>query len=120
MKSSGVKRSTHRCKKGIALLMAAALMAGQGVSLSSITSEAAPGVALKDKYTGFDGIEIDWKYGSSDEASTYGDYAEKHGNVPNASQPIEVPITGIRSEQGKLKTVEYEGRTAGFSEKAVE
>ncbi len=120
MKSSGVKRSTHRCKKGIALLMAAALMAGQGVSLSSITSEAAPGVALKDKYTGFDGIEIDWKYGSSDEASTYGDYAEKHGNVPNASQPIEVPITGIRSEQGKLKTVEYEGRTAVFSEKAVE
>ena len=44
MKSSGVKRPTHRCKKGIALLMTSAMLAGSGISGSSMTAEAAPGV----------------------------------------------------------------------------
>jgi len=100
--------------------MATALLAGQGVSVSSIKSEAAPGVALKDKYTGFDGIEIEWKYGSSDEASDFGSYLADHGDVPNASQVIEVPLSGLYSEQGQLKAAEYEGRTAVLSAKADE
>jgi len=100
--------------------MAATLLAGQSVSLSSITSEAAPGVALKDKYTGFDGIEIEWKYGSSDDAKTYEAYAAANEAVPNAAQAIEVPLGSIRSEQGALKTMEYEGRTAVLSDKAGE
>ena len=81
MKSSGVKRPTHRCKKGIALLVTTAMLAGSGISIPSITSEAAPGVSLKDKYTGFDGVEIDWKYGSSSETNTYGVYSTKHENA---------------------------------------
>lgn len=120
MKSSGVKRSTHRCKKGIALLMATALLAGNGISGSSITSEAAPGVALKDKYTGFDGVKIDWKYGSSDESNTYGAYSEKHGDASNATSVIDVPLTSIRGETGNFTTQQYEGRTAIYSDKKSE
>lgn len=121
MKSSGVKRPTHRCKKGIALLVTTAMLAGSGISIPSITSEAAPGVSLKDKYTGFDGVEIDWKYGSSSETNTYGVYSTKHENAKNATSVIDVPITGIRDEESQvLKTQQYEGRTAVLSEKSSE
>lgn len=120
MKSSGVKRPTHRCKKGIALLMMTALMAGQAVSGSSIPSQAAPGVALKDKYVGFDGVDIVWKYGGSEETSDYKAYTEKYADVPNASQMIDVPLKSIKSEEGNLQTQEYEGRTAILSGKTGE
>lgn len=120
MKSSGVKRPTHRCAKGMALLMTTALIVGHGMSGSSILSEAAPGDALKDKYTGFEGVEIDWKYGSADDTTTYGYYAEKHANVANATETIEVDLSSVRGVNGKLKTVEYEGRTAILSEKTSE
>ncbi len=120
MKSSGVKRPTHRCKKGIALLMMTALMAGQAVSGSSIPSQAAPGVALKDKYVGFDGVEIVWKYGGSAETSDYKAYAETYADVPSASQTIDVPLKSIKSEEGTLQTQEYEGRTAILSGKTGE
>ena len=85
MKSSGVKRPTHRCKKGIALLMTSALIAGSGISGSSIAVQAAPGVSLKDKYVGFEGIEIDWKYGSASEMNTYEVYSAAHENTKNAT-----------------------------------
>lgn len=120
MKSSGVKRPTHRCRKGIALLMASALIAGSVISGSSSKVQAAPGAALKDKYVGFEGIKIDWKYGSADEANTYEVYSAEHGNTRNAASAIDVPLTGIRSSAGSLKTQQYEGRTAVFSEKSSE
>ena len=100
MKSSGVKRPTHRCAKGMALLMTTALIVGHGMSGSSILSEAAPGDALKDKYTGFEGVEIDWKYGSADDTTTYGYYAEKHANVANATETIEVDLSSVRGVNG--------------------
>ncbi len=120
MKSSGVKRPTHRCKKGIALLMTSALIAGSGISGSSIAVQAAPGVSLKDKYVGFEGIEIDWKYGSASDMNTYEVYSKAHENTKNAASTIDVPLTGIRSSAGSLKTQQYEGRTAVFSEKSSE
>ena len=120
MKSSGVKRPTHRCKKGIALLMTSAMIAGSGISGSSIAVKAAPGVALKDKYVGFEGVEIDWKYGSSGETNTYEVYSAGHGNTQKAAAAIDVPLTGIRSSAGNLKAQQYEGRSAVFSEKASE
>ena len=120
MKSSGVKRPTHRCKKGIALLMTSALIAGSGISGSSIAVQAAPGVSLKDKYVGFEGIEIDWKYGSASEMNTYEVYSAAHENTKNATSAIDVPLTGIRSSAGSLKTQQYEGRTTVFSEKGSE
>lgn len=121
MKSSGVKRPTHRCKKGIALLMTSAMIAGSGISGSSMTAKAAPGVPLKDKYVGFEGVEIDWKYGSSGESDTYEAYSAEHGNVKNAASTIDVPLSGIRGNGGGgLKTQQYEGRTAAFSEKSAE
>ncbi len=100
MKSSGVKRPTHRCKKGIALLMTSAMIAGSGISGSSMTAKAAPGVPLKDKYVGFEGVEIDWKYGSSGESDTYEAYSAEHGNVKNAASTIDVPLSGIRGNGG--------------------
>ena len=118
MKSSGVKRPTHRCARGLALLLATALVVVNGISNSSITAQADAGDALKDKYTGFEGIEIDWKYGSSDETSDYAGYLKTHADVAKGTSTIEIPLTGISSEDGKLKTEEYEGRTAIFSGKA--
>ncbi len=120
MKSSGVKRPTHRCKKGIALLMTTALIVGCGISGFSFVSEAEPGDALKDKYTGFEGVEIEWKYGSADDASTYGNYTEKHANVANAAETIEVDLSKIKDENGRLTVTEYEGRKAILSEKDSE
>lgn len=120
MKSSGVKRPTHRCKKGIALLMTSAMIAGSGISGSSIAVKAAPGVALKDKYVGFEGVEIDWKYGSSGETNTYEVYSAGHGNTQKATAAIDVSLTGIRSSAGNLKAQQYEGRSAVFSDKASE
>jgi len=120
MKSSGVKRPTHRCARGLALLLATALVVGNGISNSSITAQADAGDALKDKYTGFEGIEIDWKYGSSDETSDYAGYLKTHADVAKGTSTIEVPLNSITSEDGKLKTEEYEGRTAVFSGKESE
>ncbi len=120
MRSSGVKQPTHRCRKGVALLMTTALLAGQCAILPSVKSEAAPGVALKDKYTGFDGIEIDWKYSSAEDISTYENYAAGFADVKNAAQAIEIPLTSIRYGQGKPTVEEYEGRKALLSDKGAE
>lgn len=120
MKSSVVNRPARRCRKGIALFMAAALLTGQGISFSSIRSEAAPGMPLKEKYTGFDGVDIEWKYGSSDQAGTYDEYLAKWGDVKNASSAIDVPLTDIRTASGNSRILEYEGRRAILSEKASE
>lgn len=119
MKSSGVKRPTHRCKKGIALLMSAALLAGGGISASSITSEAS-GVPLKDKYTGFEGTKIEWKYGGSADAGTYEEYIKENSETAGAKSVIEVPLTSIFSETDRRQTQQYEGRTAIFSDKQSE
>lgn len=120
MKSSGVKRPTHRCKKGIALLMSAALLAGSGISASSITSEAASGIPLKDKYTGFEGVKIEWKYGGSADAGTYEEYLKENSETAGAKSVIEVPLTSIFSETDRRQTQQYEGRTAIFSDKQSE
>lgn len=120
MKSSGVKRPTHRCKKGIALLMTSAMIMGSGISGFFMTAEAAPGAALKDKYVGFEGVKIDWKYGSASETNTYEVYSAEHGNTKKATSVIDVPLTGISSSAGSLKTQQYEGRTAVLSEKSSE
>lgn len=119
MKSSGVKRPKHRCKKGIALLASAALLTGSCISASSITSEAS-GIPLKDKYTGFEGVKVEWKYGGADEVGTYEEYLEENSGTANAASKIEVPLTSIFTETGKLQTQQYEGRTAVFSDKASE
>lgn len=121
MKGRGENRLTRMCRKGLALVTAAVLLAGQGMPFSSMTTaEAAPGVALKDKYVGFDGMEIEWKYGSSDQAGTYREYSEAHADAARASEAIAVPLTGIRTAQGSAKTAEYEGRSAVLSDKAGE
>lgn len=120
MKSSGINRSKRRCKKGIALMTAAALLAGQGMSGSTLRAEAAPGTALQDKYTGFEGVEVEWKYGSSDQAGTYDEYLAEHEGAKNADQAIEVPLSGLHTATGAVKTQEFEGRTAVLSEKAGE
>ena len=120
MKSSGVKRPTHRCARGMALLLTTALVVGSGITDFSITAQAEPGDALKDKYTGFQGIEIDWKYGSSDDTNDYAGYLEKNASVPAGTETIEVPLDAILSEDGKLKTEEYEGKNTIFFGKESE
>ena len=120
MKSSGVKRPTHRCARGMALLLTTALVVGSGITDSSITAQAEAGAALKDKYTGFEGIEIDWKYGSSEDTKDYAGYLEKNANIPAGTETIEVSLDAILNQSGKLKTEEYEGETAIFFGKESE
>lgn len=100
--------------------MMSAMIVGSSISGSYMTAEAAPGAALKDKYVGFEGIKIDWKYGSSGESNTYEVYSAEHGNMGKATSAIDVPLTGIRGSAGSLKTQQYEGQTAIFSEKTSE
>ncbi len=106
-------------KKRIALLLAVSLVCtGSMVSLAAEDGDTA-GVQLKDKYTGFEGVEIDWKYGSGD-SGTYADYLKAHEDAPSAAEAIEVPLSAIHDESGALGAQDYEGRKAVLSEKSSE
>ena len=124
MRRSGIIDSLQHRKSGwkkhVALLLAVSL-ACTGVATVSFAAEVGDtaGVLLKDKYTGFEGVEIDWKYGSG-EVGTYSEYLNAHADAPSAAEAIEIPLSAIYDENGALATQDYEGRTAVLSEKSSE
>lgn len=121
MRRSGIKSTLpnrqNRRKKNMALLLAVILVCSSMTAFAEDGDTA--GAKLSEKYTGFDGVEIDWKYGSG-AADSYGAYLTAHENDPKAAAAIEVPLNSIRDENGTLKVQEYEGRSAVLSEKASE
>ncbi len=88
--------------------------------LPSSFAFAAPGDALKDKYSGFEGRKVEWAYGVGEDISSYSKTMAKLSDVPYATETINVDLASVRDENGVIGTMEWEGRTAVFSDAAKE
>lgn len=84
--------------------------------LPSSIAFANPGDALKDKYAGFEGRKVKWAYGASEDVASYSKTIAELTNVPYATETIEVDLSTVRDDDGVIGTVEWEGRTAVFSD----
>lgn len=117
MKSTLQKRFGNLCRRGMAIAMVMIIASGRS---SYFVAEAAPGQPLSEKYTGFDGMEVEWKYGSSSDTLTYADYRADNEAVPYASEDIEVPLSEVRDENGALTVAQFEGKEAIYAGKSSE
>lgn len=109
------KRFFKRAARIFALLLVVCFMFLPTVSLRAET-----GAKLKDKYTGYEGIPVEWKYGAGDGVVSYLETMEKLSGCANATQSISVDLSKIKDDKGTLSTVEYEGRNAIYSDAASE
>lgn len=103
----------------LAVLMAAALLGGSlpFVSLGAGDGEDTEGVPLRDKYSGFEGQDIDWEYGSSSDIPGYKQYSKEYESVLPGTYEQEIPLDSLRGkDQSALALVEHEGRSAVFSD----
>ncbi|MBQ7635845.1 MAG: extracellular solute-binding protein [Lachnospiraceae bacterium] len=97
-------------KKVIGLSLVTA-MAITSLPSSLSSAFAAEGQALKDKYTEFDGRDIDWKYSVGENVLTYSKTKENYAGVKAAEKEINVDLSSLSNINGRLKTSEYDGRT---------
>ena len=118
-KNDSLQQRKYRWKKTVALLLAMSLVCTGGTVAFAAESGDTAGVPLKDKYTGFDGVEIEWKYGTAD-SYDYEGYSAMYADVPGASEAIDIPLSSISDENGVLAAQEVEGRTAILSGKSSE
>ena len=88
--------------------------------LPAVSLKAETGAKLKDKYTGYEGIPVEWKYGAGDGVVSYLETMEKLSGCANATQSISVDLSKVKDENGTLAIVNYEGRDAIFSDAASE
>ncbi len=110
------KATTGKLKRTVALFMTAAVL----VVSNGSESYAASGEQLKDKYTGFEGVKIDWKYGAADEAS-YTQYAEAHKDAAYSGEDVEVSLSSVKRADGTVYALEeFEGRQTIKSAKGEE
>lgn len=117
MKGSWSRRFRHGCRRVTALILAIILLGTEG----NLVTFAASGVPLAEKYTGFEGIEIDWAYGSASDNVSYEDYISNYSKDQYADSDIEVPLTNLKDDQGnELDIVSFEGRDAVYSSKSME
>ncbi len=99
-------------KKAICLSLAAVTITGS-VPCALCTAFAAEGTALKDKYTQFEGRNIEWKYSVGEDVKNYSAISKEYDSYKNATEDIEVSLSSLKYENGtKAETVEYEGRNA--------
>lgn len=109
--------SMKKGKRIVALLMAAGMLS---VFCSDVTAYAEAGVSLKDKYIGFEGVKVEWKYGSGNQ-DLYSAYSRKYDASKNATSDIEVSLSDLYKGNGSKYTVSnYEGKPAVFTTKADE
>ncbi|MCD7842815.1 MAG: hypothetical protein LUG56_10150, partial [Lachnospiraceae bacterium] len=115
MKSAHRKQWKNLLKRGVALA-AAGLMMLSIISPTDVDASTA-GQPLSEKYTGFDGVEVEWKYGSSDDTPAYVNYESSVvASVDYATEDIEVPLESVTDENGDaLEVAEYEGVDAILS-----
>ena len=76
---------------------------------------AATGAKLKDKYVGFEGVPVEWKYGAGENVFSYKDTKKSYDGALNASADIEVDLAGIRDENGQGSVVAFEQKDSYFS-----
>lgn len=116
-KNDSLQHRKKSWKKQIALLLAVSLACTGGMVSLAAEDDSTVGVPLKDKYVGFEGVEIDWEYGSG-QAGTYGEYLAAHADAPSAEETIEVPLSAIEGAGGAYATQDYEGRSSILSDQA--
>ncbi len=109
MKGAHRKQWKNLCKRGIALAAAGVMLLSIICPLDVDASTA--GLPLSEKYTGFDGITVEWKYGTSDDTPAYVNYeASVVESVAYATEDIEVPLSSVTDDNGdSLEISEYEG-----------
>ncbi len=99
-------------KKWMSLTLVTA-MAVTCLPSSSAFVKAAEGQPLKEKYTDFEGRDIDWKYSVGADVLRYSDVVKTiYKNYANATADINIDLSTLSNINGKVKTVDYEGRKA--------
>lgn len=68
------------------------------------------GLKLKEKYTGFEGREVEWEYGLADEVPSYKEYKDLHGGAPLADIGVEIPLNQVKSAEGAVRVQTFEGK----------
>lgn len=120
MRRSGVKDSLQyrqrRWKRKMALLLAVSLSCFGGMTATAEENGDTSGMKLSEKYTGFEGIPVDWEYGSGESAAYYR-YETENASIPDAAAAIEIPLSSLVTENGSAVVESYEGRDAVFSVK---
>ncbi len=76
---------------------------------------AATGEKLKDKYIGFEGVPVDWKYGAGENVFSYRETAEAYAGKTKASTEVDISLSSVKDENGAVTVSEHEGRDAFFS-----
>ncbi len=102
-------RNGREIKKTISLLLVLFLITGV---FSPVAALAETGAKLKDKYVGFEGIPVEWKYGAGEGVVDYADMKKEHADAANATESIDVDLSSVKDIKGKAQTEEFEGRTA--------
>lgn len=111
-----------RCfRKITAVGMAGFLLIGSvsAVSYGAAGTEDTAGVPLADKYSGFDGTDVEWEYGNTDGLLSYGDYLTSHGSSGSGTgAEIGIGPDRMRTAGGTCIRTVFEGRDAVYSDKA--
>ncbi|MBP5198861.1 MAG: hypothetical protein J6033_07405, partial [Lachnospiraceae bacterium] len=107
-------------RRGTAAFLVTAMTLAQAFSAFPLRSYAATGDKLKDKYTGFEGVSIDWKYGSQTEGN-YRDYISGYSESDYAKNDVSVSIDTAVDVNGNTLTVsDHEGRPAILADRSSE
>ncbi len=101
-------------KRSIALSMAA-MMLVSAVPASAASNKA--GIPLNEKYTGFDGVKVEWEYGIGTDVNSYEAYQAKYASAALADSTIDVDLSTVHDEKGALSISDWEGKKALLSGK---
>lgn len=122
MENRHSEKRVRTIKKAIALLMAGLMAVGclPAVSYGADGGSGTAGVPLADKYSGFEGVDVEWEYGSSGELP-YKEYlAGFQDSGINGGAQLKVPLDSLKTARGEATLAEWEGRGAVLSDKESE
>ncbi len=95
------------------ILVAGMVMADIPSSLSTVYAD--PGSSLKDKYSGFEGVKVEWDYGVGDSVVSYAKTMAALEGTAYGTQTVDVDLSSVRDDKGKLSVADWEGRKAILS-----
>ena len=120
MRRSGAEGSLQyrhrRRKRTMSMLLTVSLVCLSSMSTAAKENGDTSGMKLSEKYTGFEGMDVDWEYGSGESASYYR-YEQDSISVADAATSIEIPISKIVTQNGSAGVVSFEGRDAVLADK---
>ncbi|MBO7633643.1 MAG: hypothetical protein J6S72_04570, partial [Lachnospiraceae bacterium] len=97
----------------ISLILAVCMFSGAVIPYTQVF--AASGARLKDKYVGFEGIPVEWKYGADSDVFSYKDTMKQLSASYYDGEAITVGAASITDENGAGSVVSFEGRDAFLS-----